>query len=154
TYLSLSPDGKSVTAWVQRGSHRYEGMSFTASGNEPPVRRQLPALGPKAPGVLQFQNNMRTALVIKDGQLHRWSATQPGVSGPGVPTPCRSMHGGRSADGRSVVSPTEGRVFETGAWPPRPSGVRFAHPGWQRDANACMEQSPDGRFATTWLWSA
>ena len=27
-YLSLSPDGKSVTAWVQRGANRFEGMTL------------------------------------------------------------------------------------------------------------------------------
>jgi serine/threonine protein kinase/WD40 repeat protein len=153
TYLSLSPDGKSVTAWVQRGSTRYEGMTFTVDGNEPPIRVELPRLGPKAPWLLHFQNNMRTALAIKDGQLHRWFATKPGILGPGVSAPFRSMHDGPSADGRSVVSPTEGRVFDTGTWPPRPSGVRFAHPDWQRSVSACMEQSPDGRFTTTWLWN-
>src|SRR5262245_28428161 len=108
TYLSLSPDGKSVTAWVQRGSNRYEEMSFTVDGNEPPIRMGLPPLGPKAPRVLHFQNNMRSALTIKDGQLHRWSVTNPGVLGPGVPAPFRSMHHGPSADGRSVVPPTAG----------------------------------------------
>jgi serine/threonine protein kinase/WD40 repeat protein/Flp pilus assembly protein TadD len=153
TYLSLSPDGKSVTAWVQRGPNRYEGITFTVDGKEPPVRRELPPLGPKAPWVLHFQRNMRTALVIKDGQLHRWSAAKPGVLGPGIPSPFRSMYDAPSADGRSVTSTTEGRVFDTGAWPPRPTGVRFAHPGWQQSGDACMEQSPDGRFTATWVWS-
>jgi WD40 repeat protein len=147
TYLSLAPDGKSVTAWVQRGSGRYEEMTFALEGNEPPIRVGLPPLGPKTPRALNFQDNMRTALAIKDGQLHRWSAARPGVLGPGVPTPFRSMNDSPSADGRSVTS-DEGRVFDTGAWPPRPTGVRFAHPGSQADG---MEQSPDGRFATTWF---
>jgi serine/threonine protein kinase/WD40 repeat protein/tetratricopeptide (TPR) repeat protein len=151
-YLSLSPAGKTVTAWVQRGSKRYEGMTFSVDGKEPPIRVELPPLGPKVPWMLHFRNNMQTALAIKDGQLHRWSATKPGVLGPGVPTPFRSMHDSPSADGRSVISPTDRRVFDTGAWPPRPSGVRFAHPGWQRDDHACMEQSTDGRFTATWLW--
>jgi serine/threonine protein kinase/Flp pilus assembly protein TadD len=150
-YTSLSPDGKSVTAWVQRGSNRFVGMSFTVDGNEPPVPRELPAVGPRAPGMLHFQNNMRTALAIKDGRLHRWSATKPGVLGPGIPTPFRSMLDAPSADGRSVVS-VEGRVFDTGTWPPRPSGARFAQPEWQRDFAGNMEQSPDGRFTATWHW--
>jgi serine/threonine protein kinase/WD40 repeat protein/tetratricopeptide (TPR) repeat protein len=153
TYLGLSPDGKSVTAWVERGSNRYEEMTFSVDGNEPPIRLGLPALGPKVPGVLHFQSNMRTALVIKDGQLHRWSSAKPGVLRQGVPTPFRSMHEDPSADGRSVVS-LEGRAFDTGAWPPRPTGVRFAHPGWQRDPDSLLGQSPDGRFTTTWLWGA
>jgi serine/threonine protein kinase/WD40 repeat protein len=153
TYLSLSPDGKSVTAWIQRGINRYEGMSFTVDGYEPPSRGELPALASKAPGMLHFESNMRTALAIKDGQLHRWSAAKPGVLGPGVPTPVHSMHDAPSADGRSVVSP-EGRVFDTGAWPPRPTGVRFAHTGWQPDVQMSMEQSPDGRFTVTWNWGA
>src|SRR6202008_2825831 len=67
-YLSLSPDGKSVTAWVERGAHRFEGMTFTVEGNEPPVRLGLPAVGPGGPWKLHFENNMRTGLVIKDGQ--------------------------------------------------------------------------------------
>jgi WD40 repeat protein len=29
--------------------------------------------------------------------------------------------------------------------------VRFTHPGWQRAQNAFVQQSPDGRFAVTWL---
>src|SRR5262249_23173206 len=94
---------------------------------------------------------MRAGLVIKDGQLHRWSATQPGVLGPGTPTPFRSMHYAPSADGRSVISPTDGRVFDTGAWPPRPSGVRFSHPGWQRSPHPWWGQSPDGRSPATWM---
>ena len=153
-YLSLSPDGKSVTAWVERGANRFEGMTFTVEGNEPPIRRELPAVGSGAPWKLHFENNMRTGLAIKDGQLHRWSAAEPGVLGPGVPTPFRSMHYGPSADGRSVISPAEGRVFDTGAWPPRPSGVRFAHPGWQRSPDAWTAQSPDGRFTATWIWNS
>jgi serine/threonine protein kinase/WD40 repeat protein/tetratricopeptide (TPR) repeat protein len=152
SYMSLSPSGNSVTALVQRRSNRYEEMTFTVAGNEPPIRQGLSSLGPKARGMLLFQNNLRTALAIEDGQLHRWSATKPGVLGPGVPTPFRAMHDSPCADGRSVVS-SEGRVFDTGAWPPRPTGVRFAHPGWQQYyANACLEQSPDGQFTTTWLY--
>jgi WD40 repeat protein/tetratricopeptide (TPR) repeat protein len=150
-YLGLSPDGKSVTAWVQRGANRYEGMTFSVAGKEPPVRVDLPAVGSAAPWKLHFQNHMQTALAIKDGQLHRWSAAKPGVLGPGVPAPFRGMLYGPAADGRSVVSPTDGRVYDTGAWPPRPTGVRFNHPAWQRSANAWMEQSPDGRFTATWV---
>jgi serine/threonine protein kinase/WD40 repeat protein len=150
TYLSLSSDGKSVTAWVQRGPNRFEGMTFAVDGTEPPIRRELPAVPTGVPWVLHFENNMRTALVIKAGQLHRWSATKTGALGPGVPTPFGFMHYAPSADGRSVVS-LEGQAFDTGAWPPRPSGVRFAHPGW-RSGGARLEQSPDGRFTATWDW--
>ena len=150
TYLSLSPDGKAVTAWVQRGTNRFEGMTFSVAGSEPPIRGALPAVVSDDPWKLHFQNNMRTGLAIKDDQLHRWSATEPGVLGPGVPTPFRAMLYGPAADGRSVISQSEGRVFDTGAWPPRPSGVRFAHPGWQRSPDAWTKQSPDGRFTATW----
>jgi serine/threonine protein kinase/WD40 repeat protein/tetratricopeptide (TPR) repeat protein len=153
-FMSLSPDGKSVTAWVQRGSDRAEGLRFTVDGNEPPIHMGLPLRPPTGPWMLHFENNMRTALEIKDGQLRRWSAANPGVLGPGIPTPFRSMQYGPSADGRSVVSPTEGRVYDIGGWPPRPTGVRFAHPGWQRSSDAWMEQSPDGRFAVTWARGA
>jgi serine/threonine protein kinase/WD40 repeat protein/tetratricopeptide (TPR) repeat protein len=152
-YLSLSPDGKSVTSWVQRGKNRHEGITFTVDGNEPPIRVELPTTGPKARGVLHFENNMRTALAIKDGLLYRWSATKPGVFGPGIPTPFGFMHEDPSPDGRSVLSP-EGRVFDIAAWPPRPTGVRFAHPEWQRDPESLLAQSPDGRFTTTWHWAA
>jgi WD40 repeat protein len=152
-YLSPSRDGNSVTVCVQRGSNRYERMTFTVDGREPPLRQDLPPLGPSALWVLHFQHNLRTALVIKDGQLHRWSATDPSVLGPGVPSPFRAMFYGPAADSRSVVSPTDGRVFDTGTWPPRPTGMRFAHTTWQRSRDACLEQSPDGRFALTWIWN-
>jgi serine/threonine protein kinase/WD40 repeat protein/tetratricopeptide (TPR) repeat protein len=154
TYTSISPDGKTVTSWVERGANRFEGMSFTVDGKDPPTRVQLPDLGPGAPQRLHFENHMRTAMAIKDGQLHRWSASAPGVLGPGVPTPFISMHYSTSADGRSVISVTQGRVFDTGAWPPRPTGVRFPHPGWQRSPGSWSEQSPDGRFTATWLWES
>ena len=152
TYLGLSPDGRSVTAWVQRGSDRYEGVRFAVDGNEAPVRLALPAVGRKAPWLLHFQDDMRTALAIKNDQVYRWSAARPGVLESGVPAPFQAMHDGPSADGRSVVSPADGRVFDTGAWPPRPSGVRFAHPGWQRSKDSFLESSPDGRFTATWNW--
>jgi WD40 repeat protein/Flp pilus assembly protein TadD len=151
TYLGLSADGQSVTAWVQRGTNRFEQLDFTVGGNGPPVRRELPVVGPDFRWNLHFQNNMRAGLVIKDDQLHRWSANVPGVLGPGVPTPICSVLYGPAADGRSVIAQSEGRVFDTGAWPPRPSGIRFAHPGWQRSPNAWAEQSPDGRFTATWI---
>jgi WD40 repeat protein/tetratricopeptide (TPR) repeat protein len=154
TYLSLSPDGNSVTTWIQRGANRFEGMNFTVDGDEPPVRVRRPAPWPTAVGTLHFQNNLLTALVIKDGQLHRWSAANPGVLGPGIPTPFRFMLYGPAADGQSVISLADGRAFDAGTWPPRPTGVRFAHPGWQGDLHARLEQSPDGRFTATWRWDA
>ena len=95
-------------------------------------------MGPKSRGTLHFESNMRTALVIKDGQLHRWSAAKPSVLGPGVPTPFSSMREAPSADGRSVMS-SEGRLFDTGAWPPR-----LTSRAWP---------TPDGRFrATIRVW--
>jgi WD40 repeat protein len=151
TYLSLSPDGKSVAAWVQHGMNRFEGMGFSVAGSEPPARVALPAVESDVPGKVHFQNDMRTGLAIKDDRLHRWSAAEPGVLGPGIPTPFRSMHYGPAADGRSVISRVDGRVFDTGAWPPRPTGARFAHPGLQRSGDAWAKQSPDGRFTATWI---
>jgi serine/threonine protein kinase/WD40 repeat protein/tetratricopeptide (TPR) repeat protein len=146
-YLGLSPDGQAVVAWVQRGSDRFEQLTFAVDGNEPPSRQELPALEASAPWTLHFQPNLRAALAIKDGQLHRWSAATPGTLGPGIPSPFRQMLTGSAADGRSVVSPVEGRAFDTGAWPPRPSGARFVHPG----GIVFMEHSPDGRFTATWV---
>src|SRR5262249_26235546 len=112
----------------------------------------LAGVGVGAPWKLHFANGMRTGLVVKDDQLHRWSAAEPGVLGPGIPTPFRSMHYGASADGRSVISVTDGRVFDTGCWPPGPTGRRFPHPGWQGSPNAGSAQSRDGRFTAPWLW--
>jgi serine/threonine protein kinase/WD40 repeat protein/tetratricopeptide (TPR) repeat protein len=152
-FVSLSSDGKSVTAWIQRRPNLYEELTFTVDGNEPPVRVELPPLGSRLSGMLNFESNMRTALMIKDGQLQRWSVGNPGMFGPGVPTPFLVMINAPSADGRSVVSPADGRLFDTGAWPPRPTGVRFAHPGWQGfSGGARWEQSLDGRFSMTWNW--
>ena len=150
-YLRLTPDGKAVTAWVERGANRFERLTFTLEGKEPPVRNPLPAVGAGAAWKLHFENNMRGGLVIKDDRLHRWSAADPGVLGPGIPTPFQSMHYSPSADGRSVISLDGGRVFDTGVWPPRPTGVRFSHPGWLR-AMGWAAQSSDGRFAATWLF--
>ncbi len=153
-YTGLSPDGEFVTAWVERGVNRFEGLTFTVAGKEPPIRRALPAVPSDAPWKLHFERNLRTGLVVKDGQLHRWSASEPAVLGPGIAAPFRSMHYGPSADGRSVISVTDGRVFDTGAWPPRPTGVRFAHPGWQRSPGPWAAQSPDGRFTATWTFQS
>ena len=157
TFLGLSPDGKSVTAWVCSGS-RYEGLTFGVDGTEPPKKLGLHPGNTATASIdyswetgfptVQFQNNLRTALTVKDGQVHRWSVTNPSVLGPGVPAPFRCMQDGPSPDGRSVISPVEGRVFDTGAWPPRPSGVRFAHPGWAPHGKE--QYSPDGRFIATW----
>jgi hypothetical protein len=132
---ALSPNGKAVTVWFVRASH-YEGLTFTLDGKEPATSLGRPPWSPP----IHFQNNMRTALAIKDGQLHRWSATKPAVLGPGVPTPFRSMHEAPSADGRSVVCPTDGRVYDTGAGrPARPAcasptrdGSETAMRAWNR----------------------
>src|SRR5262249_36505760 len=78
--MGLSPDGKTVTAWFQRGSVGCEGVTFTVAGNEAPLRRELSAVETGVDrGTLHFENNVQAALVIKDGQLYRWSATNPGV---------------------------------------------------------------------------
>ncbi len=154
-FMGLSPDGKSVTAWVPRESNTLEGMTFTVDGNEPPKSLGPHPLAPWTAETLQFQSNMRTALVIKDGQVHRWSIIKPGALGPGVPAPFGKMRERPAPDGRSAISLGNGRVFDTGAWPPRPSGVRFAHPQWL-DVQGSKEQyskeqySPDGRFLATW----
>src|SRR5262249_4269789 len=151
--MRLSPDGKTVAAWVQRASKGYEGLTFIVTGNEAPLRRELTGGGPGDSRTLHVENNRGAAFVIKDGQLHRWSATNPGVFGPGVPTPFPAMLPGPAADGRSVVSLTNGRVFDTAAWPPRPTGARFVHPALERYRDALLKQSPDGRFTATWTWN-
>jgi serine/threonine protein kinase/WD40 repeat protein/Flp pilus assembly protein TadD len=155
--MGLTPDGKAVTVWFVRGSY-YEGLTVTLDGREPATSLGRHPYGTTPSSYesyecppIHFQHSMRTALAIKDGQLHRWSATKPAVLGPGVPTRFRIMLNRPAADGRSVTSPVDGRVYDTGAWPPRPTGVRFAHPGWQ-GSSPCLEESPDGRFAATWNW--
>ncbi len=150
TYLSLTPDAKAVTAWVERGANRFEQLTFALEGKEPPVRHPLPAVGAGGRWKLHFENAMRSGLVLKDDRLHRWSAAEPGALGPGTATPFHAMQYDPSADGRSVIS-HEGRIFDTGAWPPRPSGVRFSHPGWQRSMG-WSAQSSDGRFLATWMF--
>jgi WD40 repeat protein/tetratricopeptide (TPR) repeat protein len=161
SFLGLSPDGKSVTAWVPRASE-YEGWTFAVDGNEAPLSLGRHPFGTIASPAtyfehnlpqLHFQNHLRTALALKDGLIHRWSVTDPRVLGPGVPAPFRSMHESPSPDGRSVISPAESRIFDTGAWPPRPSGVRLAHPGWQRSVDMSLAQSADGRFVATGFWT-
>ena len=62
------------------------------------------------------------------------------------PAPFRTMYDEPSPDGRSVISLDEGRVFDIGAWPPRPSGVRFAHPGWVHRCDHSADPEP---FATS-----
>jgi serine/threonine protein kinase/WD40 repeat protein/Flp pilus assembly protein TadD len=149
-FMGLSPDAKSVTVWVPRAANKLEGMTFTVDGNEPPKSLRAHPLAPWTESTIQFQNNMRTALVIKDGQFHRWSVTNPGALGPGVPAPFRKMRERPAPDGRSVISLEESRTFDTGAWPPRPSGVRFADPQWLNFKDGKEQYSPDGRFIATW----
>jgi serine/threonine protein kinase/WD40 repeat protein/Flp pilus assembly protein TadD len=151
-FMGLSPDRKSVTAWMPRMSKTLEGMTFSIDGNEPPKSLGPHPLAPWTDSTLQFRNHMRTALVIKDGQVHRWSVTNPGALGPGVPAPFRQMRERPAPDGRSAISFRDGRFFDTGAWPPRPSGVRFAHPQWlDLDVYWAHEQySSDGRLFATW----
>jgi WD40 repeat protein/tetratricopeptide (TPR) repeat protein len=159
SFMGLSPDGRSVTAWVPRESNAFEGITFTVDGDEPPIRLGLHPLAPSNPWALNFQNNRRTALVIKDDQIHRWSVINPGVVGPGLSTPFRMMYREPAPDGRSVIALEQGRVYDAGAWPPRPSGVRFAHPDWVngvfndfrfQDAESCEKYSSDERFIATW----
>jgi hypothetical protein len=52
---------------------------------------RLPAVVSDDPWKLHFQNNMRTGLAIKDDQLHRWSAVEPGVLGPCSATSSNSV---------------------------------------------------------------
>jgi WD40 repeat protein len=151
-FMGLSPDGNSVTAWVPRASNMLEGITFTVDGDEPPKSLGPHPLGPWSEATLQFRNNMRTALVIKDGQVHRWSVANPGALGPGVPAPFQKLRERPAPDGRSVISVGDGRVFDTGAWPPRPSGVRVAHPQWP-DIYAKEQYSPDERYLATWFLS-
>ena len=97
---------------------------------------------------------MRTGLAIKDDQLHRWSAAEPGVLGPGIPTPFRAMLYGPSADGRSVISADRrpGLRHRGLAAPAVRRALR--PPGMAAVPGAWTEQSPDGRFAATWISKA
>ena len=52
-------------------------------------------------------------------------------------------------DGRTVISVDEGRLYDTGAWPPRPSAARIAHPGWLNEGG--VQFSPDRRFLASWV---
>ncbi len=161
SFMGLSPDGRSVTAWVSREPNAFEGITFTVDGDEPPIRLGPHPLAPSNPWALNFQNNRRTALVIKDDQIHRWSVMNPGVVGPGLSTPFRMMYREPAPDGRSVISLEQGRVYDVGAWPPRPSRVRFAHPGWVnnvyngdlvQEAESREKYSSDERFVATWAY--
>jgi WD40 repeat protein/Flp pilus assembly protein TadD len=149
-FVGLSPDGKSIIAWMQNTSNSFEGLTFTVDGKESPVSLGPHPLGTWGHRQFLFQNNLRSALVIRDGHVQRWSVGTPGVPGPGEPAPFRVVFEESAPDGRSVVSCDEGRVFDSGAWPPRASGVRFIHPGWLRDDYHRVKYSPDGRFLTTW----
>jgi hypothetical protein len=67
-YLGLSANGASVTAWVPRESGKLEGLRFTVAGKEPPQSLGLHPAGSDPWGfkTLNFQHDLRTALVVKD----------------------------------------------------------------------------------------
>ncbi len=50
-----------------------------------------------------------------------------------------------------MISAGEGRAFDSAAWPPRPSGVTFAHPGWLEEGLGfgSLAYSRDGRLLAT-----
>ncbi len=167
SYVGLSANGKSVTAWVPHESSRLEGLSFSVAGNEAPKSLGLFPWKFNPVGSwqrqLNFQHEMQTAKLIQDGQIHRWSAPLPalpqrvgegsgGVLGQGIPAPFVQMSHGPTPDGRSNISVKDGRVFDTGAWLPRPTGVLFAHPGLLDNWGivfGSMLHSPDSRFLAT-----
>ncbi len=148
SFLGLSPDGRSVTAWVEPEGNSFAGLTFSVAGTEAPKHLGTLPLKIDLYGNFHFDDQLRTALAVRDGQVHRWADTAPGALGPGVPSPFRYLQGA-APDGRSAVSRGEGRVFDTGAWPPRPSGVRFAHPGWHLIAYSHADPSPDGGWLAT-----
>jgi serine/threonine protein kinase/WD40 repeat protein/Flp pilus assembly protein TadD len=153
SYMGLSANGETVTAWVPRESGKLEGLSFTVSGQDPPKSLGLHPWNLRANDQfrcsINFQNNMRTAIVVQDGQAYRWSDTNPGALGPGVPAPFLDIREGSAPDGRSVISAKEGRIYDTGTWPPRPTATSLAHPGmsegWGTSFGA-TQYSFDGRF--------
>jgi WD40 repeat protein len=150
SYVRLSSDAKTVIAWVLHETQAFEGVTFSVDGNEAPMKLGLDRAVHWHP-FQNFHNDMRTALVITDGHIHRWSGSNPGVLTAGVPAPFRMMHSSRPPDGRSVMSWEEGRLFDVGTWPLRPSGMRFAHPAWEGNEFSSAQFSPDGRFVMTMI---
>ena len=132
SYVALSPDQKTVTVWFERQTNFFDGITFSLSGHEPPVSLGRHPSGLRSLGGLTFQNDLRRAMVIKDGLIHRWSVENPGGLGPGIPSPFAGMRNDTSPDGRFVNSIEEDRIFDAGAWPARPSGgtIRPARTNW------------------------
>jgi WD40 repeat protein len=132
---------------AQRLEPPYDGLTFSVDGKETPVNLgRLPWREEEVHG-FAFIPGMQRGLAYQDGALHRWSMESKGRLESGVSSTLRQLSS-PAPDGRSVVSKTDGRVFDVGAWPPRPTGVRFAHPAWSAGWSH-VECTTDGRFMAT-----
>lgn len=161
--LGLSLDGQMVVFWanqipnpdddesvrskklLQGAEQPFDGLAFRLEGTEPPVRLGRLPWRSKVGHGLVFTHGMQMGLIAQDGLIHRWSMASPGRLDSGVSSSLRAF-GLATPDGRAVVSRMDGRVYDIGAWPPRPSGERFAHPAWSV-AWGHVEWTPDGRLA-------
>lgn len=94
--MGLSPDGKSVTAWVAREGHKLEGLTFAVDGTESPKslglnpwRKGVPAPAsrplPTDLSLVHFQHDLRTALVFESGQSTAGRSPLPACSVPAYP---------------------------------------------------------------------
>jgi serine/threonine protein kinase/WD40 repeat protein len=154
--LGLSPDGTTVNACVVRKPPDGNCVSFPADGSGEPrwERRELRR-------ATFYPNPVAGLTHDAKGLINRWSVA-PGMpqSESGIPTlgpiPEGSVH---STDGRFLIAPLDGRLIDTGAWPPRPSGIRTP---WGDNARGGYHRlSPDQRYVMTrlgapapgnWLW--
>jgi len=150
---------KNVTAWIQRGATDTKD-DLLVDGNEPVVHlgrvRWGPLLRSERPPSAPW-SGCSTSATTACGAGPRRRPAPPLVRRQGRrarrrgPAPFRSMLDGPSAE-RSIrdLSGRRGRAYDTGAWPPRPSGVRFPPPAGSC-VRALMAQSRERRFTATWL---
>ncbi|HET6575608.1 MAG TPA: protein kinase, partial [Fimbriiglobus sp.] len=156
-HLGMTPDGKTVSAHIVPAKDGGNFVSFPTDGSGSPVETTLPI------GYATFRPDVRAGLRHdENGLIHRWSAPGAGEIGPTVGLPFRlPPEGVHSPDGRALVGASDRRLLDTGAWPPRPTGVRFEQPGTKSFQGMYDRFSPDERFIVTgvleagkekWLW--
>lgn len=141
-HLGLGPDERTVAVYPV-GPAAPDGVAFEQTGDAAATRLPSPC------AVAYFRGDMQSGLVVADGQVHRW--TTAGAFGPGVAAPVSGLKWCFGPDERTVIGAQTGRVFDIGVWPPRPSGVRFADPGWLREESPLAEFTAAGRLLATWI---